>query len=58
MSIEIGSLIVRGTFGSGRRGTEDKAAIEARLELMRAQLREEMREMIEDAERRAREEGR
>ncbi|MEL6125756.1 MAG: DUF5908 family protein [Pseudomonadota bacterium] len=55
MPIEIGSLVVRGTFGSG--GTEDKdeARIEEALDDMRQEILTEVAEMIELAERRRQE---
>lgn len=59
MTIEIGSLVVRGTFGSDRKSGLDEAALAARLaalkEEVRAELREEMADLIVEAERRARE---
>lgn len=56
MPVEIGSLIVRGTFGNAAR-EEGPSSEEMRAEIqrLRRELRREMREMLDDAQRRARE---
>jgi hypothetical protein len=56
MAVEIGSLVVRGTFGQAPREAEVSDE-RLRLELLRLrqQMLQDMREMLETAERRARE---
>lgn len=55
MAVEIGSLVVRGTFGNAARDdgptSED---VRAELQRLRRELRREMREMLDEAQRRAR----
>ena len=57
MAIEIGNLVVKGTFG--RPQSPDKHArpeeIEARLRQMRLEILSEVREILAEADRRARE---
>jgi hypothetical protein len=55
MTIEIGSLVVRGTFGAARATAEDGARLEAEFDRLRQELRAELREMLRDDERRRRE---
>ena len=56
MSIEIGSLVVRGTFGRPQDNTPNSdAELEARLQQWRRDILSEVREMITEAERLARE---
>lgn len=55
MTIEIGSLVVRGTFGTTRAPAEESARLEAELDRLRQELRAEFRELLRDAERRRRE---
>jgi hypothetical protein len=55
MTIEIGSLVVRGTFGAARAAPDEAARLEAELDRLRQDLRLEMREMLRDLERRQRE---
>lgn len=55
MPIEIGSLVVRGTFGAARAAPDDAARLDAELERLRQELRFEMREMLREFERRSRE---
>lgn len=58
MSVEIGSLVVRGTFGaSGGAGDKpaNEAATEKKLVALRRQILEEVEEMLAEADRRRRE---
>lgn len=58
MSVEIGSLVVRGTFGAGGGagdGPVDEAATEKRLVVLRRQILEEVEEMLAEADRRRKE---
>ncbi len=56
MTIEIGSLIIRGTFGARREAVgAENARLEAAMERLRAELQAELREIRRDAERRKRE---
>lgn len=60
MAIEIGTLVVRGSFGTAkaaaaRRDAESEARLRRMLEDMRRRIRDETEEMIETAERRRRE---
>ena len=55
MTIEIGSLVVRGRFGAERAARPDPRADEARLAALREEILAEVREMLEAAERRGRE---
>jgi len=55
MTIEIGSLVVRGTFGAERPRGPDPRETEARMAALRAEILEEVREMLAAAERRDRE---
>ncbi|TCM86127.1 hypothetical protein [Rhodovulum steppense] len=56
MTIEIGSLVVRGSFGQPRpRAAADDEALEERLRLFREELVAELQDMMVEAERRARE---
>ena len=52
MTIEIGTLVVRGTFGTRRDSAEaEEARIEAAVDRLRQEMRAEMREMQRSAER-------
>lgn len=54
MAIEIGSLVVKGQFGSAPRGAEQERVDVARaLAEMRRDLLADMREMLSDAQRRS-----
>lgn len=56
MSIEIGSLVVRGTFGRPQDKEPDGTAeMEMRLQQWRREILADVREMITEAERLARE---
>jgi len=56
MAIEIGTLVVRGTFGPARRpDTADAPDTEERLRALREEILAEVREMMAEAERRAKE---
>jgi len=56
MAVEIGSLVVRGTFGqSPREDGPSKQDLQLELQRLRRELQREMREMVEDAQRRAQE---
>jgi len=56
MAIEIGSLVVRGTFGRPETaGAQTESKIEEKLQLMRNDILEEVRDMMAEAERLARE---
>ncbi len=60
MSVEIGSLVVRGTFGSGgggdaRSGGASAAEVAKELSRMRRQILEEVEEMLAEADRRRKE---
>ncbi|WP_299740712.1 hypothetical protein [uncultured Roseobacter sp.] len=56
MAVEIGSLVVRGTFGqSAGQGGVSPQEFEEQLMLMRRTMIDEMRDMIEEAHRRAQE---
>jgi hypothetical protein len=52
--VEIGQLVVRGTFGTSG-GDRREGEIEEAVARLRREMREEMRELIEEAARRARE---
>ncbi|MGY6412319.1 MAG: hypothetical protein ACXIUV_15005 [Alkalilacustris sp.] len=56
MTIEIGTLVVRGSFGA-RSGSarEEEARLEAALDRLRQEMRAELREIRAEAERRRRE---
>jgi CRISPR/Cas system CSM-associated protein Csm3 (group 7 of RAMP superfamily) len=55
VTIEIGSLVVRGTFGTRRDTPEaEEARIEAAIDRLRQELRAELREIQREAERRRR----
>lgn len=54
MAVEIGTLIVRGAFGQEK--SDPKPALdEETLERLRRDILEEVKEILDDAERRARE---
>jgi hypothetical protein len=56
MAVEIGSLVVRGTFGPAPQESEvSDERLRMELQRLRRQMLQEMREMLETAERRARE---
>ncbi|TCP40180.1 DUF5908 family protein [Rhodovulum marinum] len=56
MAIEIGTLVVRGTFGTApRTAAQDGPEAEERLRALREEILDEVREMMAEAERRARE---
>lgn len=55
MTIEIGSLVVRGTFGTAPRELRDDRHLTDELERLRVELRAEMAELLREAERRRRE---
>lgn len=56
MAVEIGQLVLRGTFGPNRSEPAlPPARLEEELDALRRELRAEMRDMIEDAARRRRE---
>jgi hypothetical protein len=52
MTVEIGSLVVRGTFGGGSSGDVSDEKLKAELARLRRELLEQMRDMIAEAERR------
>lgn len=56
MAVEIGSLVVRGTFGQPTaKGGVSPEELEEQLSMVRQSLLDEMRDLMEEAERRARE---
>ena len=56
MTIEIGTLVVRGSFGTRRDSARaEEARLEAALDRLRAEMRAELREIRMEAERRRRE---
>jgi hypothetical protein len=55
MAVEIGSLVVRGTFGTGDGGARLEARLAEEVARLRRELRSELRDMLEEAERRGRE---
>ncbi len=56
MAVEIGQLVLRGTFGPNRsEPAVPQTKLEDELHELRRELRAEMRDMIEDAARRRRE---
>lgn len=54
MSIEIGSLVVRGTFGHAAQDHGATMRLEDEMARLKAELRAELREMLREAERRRR----
>lgn len=55
MAVEIGSLVVRGTFGQPSEAKGANAqALEEQLMILRRSMLEEMRDMLDEANRRAR----
>ena len=55
MAIEIGSLVVRGTFGGESGATSTPEEMREELLRLRTEILEEVREMLAEADRRARE---
>ncbi|MCY4333707.1 MAG: hypothetical protein OXC60_03430 [Litoreibacter sp.] len=55
MTIEIGSLVVKGSFGAPAAAPERPGLSEEELLLLRREILEEVRDMLADADRRARE---
>jgi len=56
MAIEIGSLVVRGTFGRPQERPDDSAdRIADQMQRLRREILDDVREMMDDAERRSRE---
>ena len=55
MAVEVGSLVVRASFGSGRSSDSEAARLREEVGRMRRELLAEMEEMIAEAERRMRE---
>jgi hypothetical protein len=56
MAIEIGSLVVRGSFGPARSEPEDMGEIvDERLSAFRREMLDELREALSDAQQRSRE---
>ncbi len=54
MAVEIGTLVVKGTFGSAPADRDAAPSVTRQeLELWRRDLLSEMRDMLEDAQRRA-----
>ena len=55
MAIEIGSLVVRGTFGPSATDTGSEARLKRELARLRREMIEEVQEMLAEADRRRRE---
>jgi hypothetical protein len=55
VAVEIGTLVVRGTFGAGDGGAKAEARLRDEVARLRRELREEVREILEESERRGRE---
>lgn len=55
MTIEIGSLVVRGTFGTAPREPRDDRRLTDEIDRLRAELRAEMADLLREADRRRRE---
>ena len=55
MAIEIGSLVVRGSFGSEKPSEMSEETFEELLDRVRVDVLEDVREILAEAERRARE---
>lgn len=55
MSVEIGSLVVKGSFGVHKPETPDLAALHRELVKMRSEILAQVREMIAETERRRQE---
>ncbi|MDW3223301.1 MAG: hypothetical protein R8G34_10505 [Paracoccaceae bacterium] len=56
MAVEIGSLVVRGTFGQAAgKGGVSPEELEEQLSMVRQTLLDEMHDLLEEADRRARE---
>lgn len=54
MGIEIGSLVVRGTFGEKDRTERSEREVQRRLDEMRRQILDEVRDLLEEQARRTR----
>ena len=55
MTIEIGSLVVKGSFGATKEAEVKPGISEEELALLRRDILEEVRDMMAEADRRARE---
>jgi hypothetical protein len=55
MAVEIGSLIVRASFGAGPQSESAEARLREEIARLRQDLLDEMQELIAEAERRSRE---
>lgn len=55
MAVEVGSLVVRASFGGPRSDGGEIERLRAEMARMRGQILDEVQEMIAEAERRARE---
>jgi hypothetical protein len=55
MAIEIGSLVVRGTFGTAPRNTNDEPRLSDAIDRLRTEMRAEMQDLLREAERRRKE---
>lgn len=55
MSIEIGSLVVQGSFGATKSKGDETTALRKEIRQLRSELLTEVRDMIDEIERRRRE---
>jgi len=55
MAVEIGSLVVRGTFGGAQDSSGSDSMLRAELARLRRELIDEVQEMLHEADRRDRE---
>lgn len=55
MSVEIGSLVVKGSFGAQKPETQDLATLQRELVRMRSEILAQVREIIAETERRRQE---